>query len=161
MEKSLSLLEKIREEFFLEAKDIKVYSPLTLAFVGDCVFDLIIRTVMVERANQPPHKLHQKKSKIVKASTQAALAEAILEELSEEEQGVYRRGRNAKSGTGAKNASIGDYRKATGLEALIGFWYLTGQEERMLVMIKAGLVKLNITIHGSSNDLLPDTKNNV
>ncbi|MBR5578011.1 MAG: ribonuclease III [Lachnospiraceae bacterium] len=146
MEKSLSLLEKIREEFSLESKDIRTYSPLTLAFVGDCVFDLLIRTVIVERANQAPNQLHQKKSKIVKASAQAALAETLLEELSEEEQAVYKRGRNAKSGTSAKNASIADYRKATGLEALIGFWFLTGQEERMILMVKEGLAKLKISV---------------
>ena len=146
MEKSLSLLEKIREEFSLESKDIRTYSPLTLAFVGDCVFDLLIRTVIVERANQAPNQLHQKKSKIVKASAQAALAETFLEELSEEEQAVYKRGRNAKSGTSAKNASIADYRKATGLEALIGFWFLTGQEERMILMVKEGLAKLKISV---------------
>lgn len=146
MEKSLSLLEKIREEFSLESKDIRTYSPLTLAFIGDCVFDLLIRTVIVERANQAPNQLHQKKSKIVKASAQAALAETLLEELSEEEQAVYKRGRNAKSGTSAKNASIADYRKATGLEALIGFWFLTGQEERMILMVKEGLAKLKISV---------------
>ena len=146
MEKSLSLLEKIREEFSLESKDIRTYSPLTLAFVGDCVFDLLIRTVIVERANQAPNQLHQKKSKMVKASAQAALAETLLEELSEEEQAVYKRGRNAKSGTSAKNASIADYRKATGLEALIGFWFLTGQEERMILMVKEGLAKLKISV---------------
>ena len=146
MEKSLSLLERIREEFSLEHKDIRTYSPLTLAFVGDCVFDLLIRTVIVERANQAPNQLHQKKSKIVKASAQAALAEILMEELSQEEQAVYKRGRNAKSGTTAKNASIADYRKATGLEALIGFWFLTGQEERMILMVKEGLAKLEVSI---------------
>ena len=146
MEKSLSFLEEIREEFLLEGRELGTYSPLTLAFVGDCVFDLIIRTVIVERANQTPNKLHQKKSNVAKAPTQAALAEVLWEQLTEEEQSVYRRGRNAKSGTGAKNASIADYRKATGLEALIGFWYLTGQSHRMLFMIKEGLVKLNISL---------------
>ena len=146
MEKSLSFLEKMKQEFSCGDKDIRTYSPLTLAFVGDCVFDLIIRTILVERANQAPNQLHQKKSKVVKATTQAALAEILWEQLSEEEQSVYRRGRNAKSGTGAKNASIVDYRKATGLEALVGFWYLTGQGGRMLCLIKKGLEKLEITL---------------
>lgn len=146
MEKSIGFLEEIRKEFLLESRDVRTYSPLTLAFVGDCVFDIIIRTVIVERANQPPNQLHQKKSKIVKASTQAALAEILWEKLSEEEQSVYRRGRNAKSGTSAKNASIGDYRKATGLEALLGFWYLTDQIQRMLYLVREGMEELKISV---------------
>ena len=146
MEKSLSFLGKIREEFSLESRDIRTYSPLTLAFIGDCVFDLLIRTVIVERANQAPNQLHQKKSKIVKASAQAALAEVLLEELSEEEMAVYKRGRNAKSGTVAKNASLADYRKATGLEALLGFWFLTDRVDRMLILVKEGLDKLEISV---------------
>ena len=118
MEKSLSFLEKMKQEFSCEKKDIRTYSPLTLAFVGDCVFDLIIRTIIVERANRSPHDLHKMKSAIVKAKTQADLGEAIQEFLTEEEQAVYKRGRNAKSASTAKNASVGDYRKATALEAL-------------------------------------------
>ena len=146
MEKSLSFLEKMKQEFFCEEKDIRTYSPLTLAFVGDCVFDLIIRTVIVERANRSPHDLHKMKSAIVKAKTQAELGEAIQELLTDEEQAVYKRGRNAKSGTTAKNASVGDYRKATALEALIGYLFLLNQEDRILYLVKAGLEKLNIDI---------------
>ena len=146
MEKSLSFLEKMKQEFACEEKDIRTYSPLTLAFVGDCVFDLIIRTIIVERANRSPHDLHKMKSRIVKAQTQAELGEAIQELLSEEEQSVYRRGRNAKSGTTAKNASVGDYRKATALEALVGYLFLQNQEDRILFLVKAGLEKLGIVI---------------
>ena len=146
MEKSLSFLEKMKQEFSCEEKDIRTYSPLTLAFVGDCVFDMIIRTVIVERANRSPHDLHKMKSAIVKAKTQAELGEALQEELDEEEQAVYRRGRNAKSGTTAKNASIGDYRKATALEALIGYLYLQNKEDRILYLVKTGLDKLNVNI---------------
>ena len=146
MEKSLSLLEKMKQEFSCEGKDIRTYSPLTLAFVGDCVFDLIIRTVIVERANRSPHDLHKMKSAIVKAKTQAELGEVLQEYLEEEEKDVYRRGRNAKSGTTAKNASIGDYRKATALEALIGYLFLKNQEDRILYLVKTGLDKLKINI---------------
>ena len=146
MEKSLSFLEKMKQEFSCEEKDIRTYSPLTLAFVGDCVFDLVIRTVIVERANRSPQELHKMKSAIVKAKTQAELGEAIQELLSEEEQSVYRRGRNAKSGTTAKNASVGDYRKATALEALIGYLFLQNREDRILFLIKEGLSRLSIKI---------------
>ena len=146
MEKSISFLEKMKQEFSCEEKDIRTYSPLTLAFVGDCVFDLIIRTIIVERANRSPHDLHKMKSFIVKAKTQAELGEVIQELLNEEEQSVYRRGRNAKSGTTAKNASVGDYRKATALEALVGYLFLKNEEDRILYLVKAGLEKLSINI---------------
>jgi len=146
MEKSLSLLEQMKQEFSCEEKDIRTYSPLTLAFIGDCVFDLIIRTVIVERANRSPHDLHKMKSAIVKAKTQAELGEAIWELLEEEEQAVYKRGRNAKSGTTAKNASVGDYRKATALEALLGYLFLLNKEDRILYLVKNGLKRMEIQI---------------
>ena len=146
MEKSLSFLDKMKQEFSCEDKDIRTYSPLTLAFVGDCVFELIIRTVIVERANRSPHDLHKMKSAIVKAKTQAELGEIIQDLLSDEEQAVYKRGRNAKSGSTAKNASVGDYRKATALEALIGYLFLLNQEDRILFLVKEGLKRLEINI---------------
>ena len=139
MEESLTLLSQIKETFACETVDVRTYSPLTLAFIGDCVFDLVIRTVVVERGNRAPKGLHKTKSAIVKAETQAIMIEALLPELSEEEAGFYRRGRNAKSYTTAKNASVGDYRKATGLEALFGYLYLTDQMPRILALTKRGL----------------------
>ena len=134
MEESLSLLGAIRKKFVCDRVDIRTYSPLTLAFVGDCIYDLVIRTIVVERGNTAPGVLHTKKSSIVKAQ-----AQALMEELTAEEQAVYRRGRNAHSHSAAKNASIGDYRKATGLEALYGFLYLTDQTDRLLWLIAKGL----------------------
>ncbi len=139
MGESLSLLGQIKENFSCEPVDVRTYSPLTLAFIGDCVFDLVIRTVVVERGNRAANGLHKTKSAIVKAQTQAQMIEALLPELTSEEESVYRRGRNAKSYTSAKNASIGDYRKATGLEALIGYLYLMDRTERVLELIKKGL----------------------
>ncbi len=139
MEKSLSLLGQIKEQFECKPIDVRTYSPLTLAFVGDCIFDLIVRTVIVERGNRATSGLHKSKSEIVKAQSQAEMIEALLPELTEDEQSVYRRGRNAKSYTTAKNASIGDYRKATGFEALIGYLYLQDQMERVLELVKKGL----------------------
>lgn len=139
MEESLSLLGAIRKKFVCDRVDIRTYSPLTLAFVGDCIYDLVIRTIVVERGNTAPGVLHIKKSSIVKAQAQAAQADALMEELTAEEQAVYRRGRNAHSHSTAKNASIGDYRKATGLEALYGFLYLTDQTDRLLWLIAKGL----------------------
>jgi len=146
MEENLSLLLKIKKEFSCKNIDIRTYSPLTLAFLGDCVYDLIIRTIIVERGNRTPNSLHKLKSGVVKAGTQAAFMDAMMDELTEEEQDVYRRGRNAKSGTVAKNASVIDYRKATGMEALLGYLYLCDREDRILALIKTGLERLEIEI---------------
>lgn len=146
MEESISLLDLIKQSFELKEVDIRAYSPLTLAYIGDCVYDLVIRTVVVERGNEPANKLHKKTVTYVKAQTQAAMIEALVPFLTEEEEAVYKRGRNAKSYTSAKNASISDYRKATGMEALVGYLYLTGQEARIMELIKTGLKELSMTL---------------
>lgn len=146
MEESISLLELIKQSFGVGEVDIRRYSPLTLAYIGDGIFDLIVRTVVVERGNAPANKLHHKTVKYVKAETQAAMAEALVPELTGEELAVYKRGRNAKSYTMAKNASVSDYKKATGLEALMGWLYLTGEDKRMLELVKLGLKKLDMEL---------------
>ena len=146
MGESLSLLSQIKEQFACEPVDVRTYSPLTLAFIGDCVFDLIIRTVVVERGNRAANGLHKTKSAIVKAQTQAEMIELLLPELTSEEESVYRRGRNAKSYTTAKNASVGDYRKATGFEALIGYLYLQDDMDRVLYLVKKGLQEKGLEI---------------
>lgn len=146
MEESISLLQLIQQRFEVKEVDIRTYSPLTLAYIGDGVFDLIIRTVVVGRANEAANKLHHKTISYVKAQTQSAMAEALQEDLTEEEMSVYKRGRNAKSYTSAKNAAITDYRKATGLEALVGYLYLQDRQERIIELIQIGLHKLNMSI---------------
>ncbi len=143
---SLALLEQIAGAFACRPVDVRAYSPLTLAYIGDAVYDLVIRTVVVERANRAANELHKRTVKYVNAGVQAAMIEALIEELTEDERAVYKRGRNAKTHTSAKNASIQDYRKATGFEALMGFLYLTGQTERMLYLIKEGIKKNEMTI---------------
>ena len=142
MEESLTLLNLIKRDFRLGEVDLKTLSPLTLAFVGDCIYDLILRTVIVERHNASPNQLHREKSRLAKAPAQAEMAEVLQEHLTQEELAVYRRGRNAKSHTTAKNASVLDYRKATGLEALYGWLYLSGQEERLLQLLRLSLGEL-------------------
>ena len=146
MEESISLLKKIKDCFECKEQDINSYSPLTLAYIGDDVYDLIVRTVVVERGNRAANTLHNTTSNLVKAQTQAQLVEAIMEMLSDQEKSVYRRGRNAKSYTSAKNASIGDYRKATGLEALLGYLYLTHRMDRVLELMKEGFALLQLEI---------------
>ncbi len=122
------------------------YSPLALAFIGDSVFDLVIKSVIVEKANCQVNKLQNKTSKIVRATTQALIVDALKDELIEEESNIYRRGRNAKQYTKAKNASYSEYCKATGLEALVGYLYLKGDTERLIALIKTGLENAEITI---------------
>ena len=122
------------------------YSPLALAFIGDSVFDLVIKSVIVEKANCQVNKLQNKTSKIVRATTQALIVDALKDELSEEEASIYRRGRNAKPYTKAKNASYSEYCKATGLEALVGYLYLKGETKRLVSLIKLGLENAEITI---------------
>ncbi len=140
------MLEQIKEVFQCGKVDVRAYSPLTLAYIGDAIYDLVIRTVVVERANRAANELHKRTVKYVQAGVQAAMIEALSEELTEDEVAVYKRGRNAKSHTSAKNASIQDYRKATGFEALMGFLYLTGQTDRMLYLIRMGIEKTGLNI---------------
>ena len=139
MEESLKIYSKIKEVFQMGEVDVKTYSPLTLAFIGDCVFDLVIRSYVVAEGNRATESLHKSKSRIVKASAQAAMIDRIYDSLTPEEQDIYRRGRNAKSHTMAKNASMADYRKATGLEALCGYLYLQDRTDRILELIKLGM----------------------
>lgn len=146
MDESINLLTKIKQEFDCKEVDLRTYSPLTLAFLGDCVYDIIIRTVVVERGNRAPQGLHKKKSYLVNAKTQKELIESIQDLLTPEEEDIYRRGRNAKSYTSAKNASIGDYRKATGFEALLGYLYLDDKMDRVLFLVKEGLNRIGAEV---------------
>ena len=130
----------LKEKFSLPQVDIQTYSPLTLAYIGDAAYELVVRTFLVDQGNSRPDKLHRKASSMVKAAAQAAMAEALKDSLTEEELSVYRRGRNAKSPTMAKNASMSDYRKATGCEALMGYLYLKGEQKRLIDLVYAGFV---------------------
>ena len=118
---------------FLSEKNINPneLSPLTLAFIGDTVFDLLVREDIICGANRPANDLHNLAVKKVKASAQAEFAEKLMPNLSEKEMSVFKRGRNAKSGHLPKNASQSDYHMATGFEALFGYLYLTGEIERI------------------------------
>lgn len=120
-------------ERLLKEKEIRPneLSPLTLAFIGDTVFDLLVREKLICEANRPANDLHNLAVQKVKASAQAGFVEKILPHLNENEVAVYKRGRNAKSGHLPKNASQSDYHMATGFEALIGFLYLSNEIERI------------------------------
>ena len=136
----------LREQFDITDVDIRTYSPLTLAYIGDGIFDLIIRSLVVAKGNARAGQLHRRTSQIVKAKTQAEIIESIIPLLTEEEADIYRRGRNAKSPTMAKNATMSDYRKATGFEALMGYLYLKDEFPRVVELTKLGLERAGISI---------------
>ena len=129
----------IEEVLDLKDIDLNTYSPLVLAYIGDCVFDLIIKSMMINKGNNKVHKLHEMTSTYVQASAQSFMMRAMQEHLTETEHAVYRRGRNAKSVSPAKNQSITDYRRATGFEALLGYLYLNKEYKRLVDLVKIGL----------------------
>lgn len=131
---------EISESFGINNRfDVRTCSPLTLAYVGDAIFELIIRTSLVVEEERTVQKYHKKCSEIVKASAQKELFLKIEPLLTEDELSVFKRGRNAKSYSVPKHATPGDYRIATGFEALCGFLYLTGNIDRLLRLITAGM----------------------
>ena len=146
MEKSLGyeIDSYMCEVFQMEEVDVSTYSPLTLAYRGDCIYDLIIRSLVVNKGNKQVNKLHQETSSLVQASTQSLMMRTMQEYLTEEEHAIYKRGRNAKSVSPAKNQSITDYRRATGFEALLGYLYLKKEWKRMLDLVKIGLDSLDV-----------------
>jgi ribonuclease-3 family protein len=146
MENEMKIDSYIKEQFQIGEVDVRTYSPLALAYIGDGIFDLVIRTVIVGKGNTKASQLHYQTSHIVKAQSQAMMIEALEGDLTEEEADVYRRGRNAKSPTMAKNATMSDYRKATGFEALMGYLYLTDRFERVVELTKLGLERAKIAI---------------
>lgn len=117
----------------------KEISPLSLAYIGDAVYEVYIRSYIMRDANMPVNKLHKAATSFVKAKAQSDIIMALSDRLTEEETAVYKRGRNAHSYTSAKNADIVDYRRATGFEALIGYLYLSGEKARLEELIDLGI----------------------
>lgn len=144
MEKSVGFefVSYMNELFQMEEVDIREYSPLTLAYIGDSIYDLVIKSLVINQGNKQVNKLHQETSKLVQASAQSLMMRTMQEHLTEEEHAVYKRGRNAKSVSPAKNQSITDYRRATGFEALLGYLYLKKDYKRLLDLVKIGLDSL-------------------
>ena len=114
-----------------DESEINQLSPLTWAYIGDCIFELYVRTKLINETRLKPHELHIKAIKYVKAKSQAEMLNNIYEELNEEEKDIVRRGRNTENHHVAKNSNVADYSKATAFEALIGYLYLTKQDERL------------------------------
>lgn len=134
-----SLLEMISAMFPGKSQDIRSYSALVLAYIGDVVYDLIIRTVVVSRGNRAVNDLHRITVRYVSANAQSRIVQSLFDSFTEDEQSVYRRGKNSKPHTTAKNASAADYLKATGFEAVLGYLYLKGDMERALYLVKKGI----------------------
>ena len=143
MEKDVDIFKHTLKVFDVEKIDIKTISPLAMAYIGDGVYEMVIRTYILTKFNGTLDKMHKKSSQYVKAVTQSSIINSIIENLSEKEQWIYKRGRNAKSASVAKNATMAEYRAATGFEALIGYLYLTGELKRAIEIIKMGFDKLD------------------
>ncbi len=137
------IFEIIKQNMDLEDIDTVNYSPQTFAYIGDAVYEVVIRTMIVDEANRSANDLHKMSSEYVKASTQAEIAESLQEVFNEDELAIFKRGRNTKINSKAKNASFNDYKKATGFETVIGYLYLEGKTDRMLELIKKGLEALD------------------
>ena len=131
------LIERRKDE-----KDVKLMSPLTWAYIGDCVYELYVREELINKTNLKPHKLHIEAIKYVKAKKQADILKEILPKLTEEEQDIVRRGRNSENHHLPKNASVQEYMHATAFEALIGYLYLTKKDERLKEILSLIEVKL-------------------
>ena len=129
---------ELYKEFNLPDFDADQYPPLDLAYIGDCAYELVIRTCLLSEGAMAVDKLNRKASNLAKAVTQAKMITGVMDMLTEEEQSIYRRGRNAKSYSPAKNATLGEYHKATGFEAVIGWLYLRKEYARMYEIIHKG-----------------------
>lgn len=136
----MTIQEQIGQAFAaLPPCSAKQLPALTLAYIGDTVYDLYVRTYLVRKCPAGAHALHLAAAKRVCAAGQAAVSRALEPQLTAEERAILHRGRNAHSGTVPKRASVADYRAATGLEALVGYLYLTGQDARLSALMEAAL----------------------
>lgn len=123
--------------FNMDFEKPNLYPGLVLAYIGDAIYEVYVRSrIICEHSDMPPHKLHVESIKHVKAHAQSNSMIAIEPLLTEEEEAIYKRGRNAKSATVPKNADVSDYRRSTGFEALLGFLYIKGEKERLEELMK-------------------------
>jgi len=133
------MLDDLRVKEFTK-DEARRLNPLQLALIGDAVYEIYIRNYIIsENIELSVHKIHVKAIKYVKAKSQSDIVKALGNDLLEEEEYIYKRGRNSKSGTIPKNADVIDYKNATGFEALVGYLYLTGQKERLTFILKKSI----------------------
>ena len=136
----------------LDEPKARMYSPLTLAFLGDAVYSLLVRNMLSMQENKPAGKLHKESVKFVNAAFQAQMIKALLPFLTENETAVFKRGRNAHSGHSPKNQEAGDYRYATGLEALYGYLYLCGESSRIKEIFEMSTYKFFLETNRKETD---------
>lgn len=121
--------------------DVDIMSPLIWAYVGDSVYEFYIRTHLINTTKLKPHKLHIESIKYVKAKAQAEVLEKLMDSLTDEEKEIVRRGRNAENHHLPKNATVQEYMYSTAFEALIGYLYLTKQDERLKEILELCIIK--------------------
>ncbi len=141
----VTFLDELRKSI-LEEENINAISPLVLAYIGDSIYEVYIRTHVVKTYKKRVHDLHKWATKFVKASAQAKIVHALKEKLTDEEWSIVKRGRNQKSGTVPKNADLSDYKYATGYECLLGYLFVAGYEERLEDIIKSSIEIIKIEI---------------
>lgn len=120
-----------------DIKDVKMLSPLVWAYIGDSVYEMFIRTNLVNNSNAKPHKLHIESIKYVKAKAQADVLDRIYDILEDEEKEIVRRARNSENHHVAKNSNVAEYAKSTSFEALIGYLYLMKKDERLKEILRS------------------------
>lgn len=137
------IVNRISETFDLKSFKPNTYSPVTLAYIGDSIYELVIRTIIMSGGSKAVAKMHNESRGFVNANTQAVMYHAVMPILTEEEADVMKRGRNAKSGRAPKSADLQTYKHATGFEALIGYLYISDQVDRVIELIKIGIDAYN------------------
>ncbi|SEC20992.1 Mini-ribonuclease 3 [Paenibacillus sp. GP183] len=136
---------------FPPAKPPHLLNPLVLAYIGDAVFEVYIRQYVISHLNHRPNHLHQTATKYVSAKAQSRLLEGLMPILTEEEKSIVKRGRNAKSGTTAKNAKVLEYRYSTAFECLIGYLYYTQAYERLKELMDIAVTSMPNSKEGNRN----------
>lgn len=137
------MIEKLKQNVpEINGIDIRTIPPLTLAYIGDSIMDLFVRTYFATTSHETVQKLNNRAIKIVNAASQARILTEIDEILTDEEKDIVRRGRNAKSATKPKHADVNDYRLATGLEALLGYLFISGKSDRLSEIL--GYIKISM-----------------
>lgn len=138
------LLEKLQsQEGVRDEKEVKMMAPLTLAYMGDAVFETYIRNYLIQQSNLLVKELHKKAILYVKAKAQAEIVHQLEEQLTEEEWGIVKKGRNQKSATTPKNAELIDYKYATGFETLLGYLFFTGKIQRLIEIMEKSVAIIN------------------
>lgn len=128
---------------YVPHKEPNLLNPLVLAYIGDAVYEVFVRQYLLSLPNHRPHELQKRSTRYVSAKAQSTALESWFPILSEEELGMLKRGRNAKSGSTPKNADIVDYRRSTGFECLLGYLYLSDRQERMTELMELAIASLN------------------